>query len=47
VKIESTAIVYWRVEYSGDSQYLGRLSDCAENINATLNRDTGPGTNVP
>jgi Tfp pilus assembly protein PilW len=47
VKVESTATVYWRVDYSGDSQYLGRLSDCAENINATLNRDTGPGTNVP
>lgn len=51
VKIELTATspVYWRVEYSGDSNHFGRLSNtpnCVENINATLTGDTG-GTNVP
>jgi hypothetical protein len=46
IKIETTQTVYWRVEYSGDSNHFGRLSDCAENINATLTGDTG-GTNVP
>jgi hypothetical protein len=46
VKVEATATVYWRVQYSGDSSYFGRLSDCVENINATLTPDT-VGTNVP
>jgi hypothetical protein len=46
VKVESTATVFWRVAYSGDSNYFGRLSDCEENINATLTGHTG-GTNVP
>lgn len=48
VKINSTKQVYWRVEYTptGDSNHLGRLSNCVENINATLTGDTG-GTNVP
>jgi hypothetical protein len=38
--------VYWRVSYSGDTNHFGRLSDCVENINATLTGDTN-GTNVP
>jgi hypothetical protein len=46
VKVESTATVYWRVSYSGDANHFGRLSDCVENINATLTGDTN-GTNVP
>ena len=45
-KVESSATVYWRVSYGGDTNHLGRLSDCVENINATLTVDTG-GTNVP
>ena len=46
VKIEATATVYWRVQYSGDTNYFGRLSNCTENIAATLTPATG-GTNVP
>jgi hypothetical protein len=46
-KVESSATVYWRVAYSGDTNYFGRLSDCVENIDVTLNPDAGPGTNVP
>jgi hypothetical protein len=46
LKIEASAQVYWRVAYSGDTKYFGRLSDCVENINATLTGHTG-GTNVP
>jgi hypothetical protein len=45
-KVDSSGKVYWRVEYSGDTNHLGRLSDCIENIDATLTGDTG-GTNVP
>ena len=41
VKVESTAIVYWRVSYGGDSLHFGRLSTCVENINLTLTPDTG------
>jgi len=41
VKVESTAIVYWRVSYGGDSLHFGRLSTCIENINTTLTPDTG------
>ena len=47
LKIEATATVYWRVQYSGDSKYLGRLSNCTENIAATLTGDNSGGTNVP
>jgi hypothetical protein len=46
VKIETTQKVYWRVEYSGDTNHFGRLSDCVESIDATLTGDTN-GTNVP
>jgi hypothetical protein len=46
VAINTTQTVYWRVEYSGDTNHFGRLSDCVENINATLTGDTN-GTNVP
>jgi hypothetical protein len=45
-KVESTAKVYWRVQYSGNSAYFGRLSNCVENIDVTLTGHTG-GTNVP
>jgi hypothetical protein len=44
--ISSSQQVYWRVEYSGDANYFGRLSNCVENIDTTLTGDTG-GTNVP
>jgi hypothetical protein len=44
--ISSTQQVYWRVEYSGDANYFGRLSNCVENVNTTLTGDTG-GENVP
>jgi hypothetical protein len=47
LKIEASATVYWRVSYSGDVNYLGRLSNCAENIAVTLANDNGTGTNVP
>jgi hypothetical protein len=45
--VSSSATVYWRVEYSGNTSYFGRLSNCAESIAATLALDSGPGTNVP
>lgn len=45
-KVETTTIVYWRVEYGGDSNHFGRLSNCVEKIDATLTGHTG-GTNVP
>lgn len=45
-KVESTATVFWRVAYTGDSNHLGRLSNCVENINVTLTNHSG-GTNVP
>jgi hypothetical protein len=47
LKIEASATVYWRVQYTGDANYFGRLSDCSENIVATLNGDTTGGANVP
>jgi len=46
-KVEASATVYWRVQYSGDTQYLGRLSNCTENIAATLTADNSGGANVP
>lgn len=47
-KVESSATLYWRVEYTptGDANHLGRLSDCVENIATTLTGATG-GANVP
>jgi hypothetical protein len=44
--IDADAVVYWRVEYSGDANHFGRLSDCVENINVDFTGDTG-GDNVP
>jgi hypothetical protein len=45
VKVESTATVWWRVEFtSTNTQQKGRNSLCVENINATLTPDAGPGT---
>ncbi len=46
VKVETSTTVYWLVEYSGDTNHLGRLSKCVENIATTLTSDTD-GTNVP
>jgi hypothetical protein len=46
VKVESSATVYWRVSYTGDTNHFGRLSNCVENINVGLTGATG-GTNVP
>lgn len=45
-KVESTSSVFWRVAYDGDTNHLGRLSNCVENINVLLTNHTG-GTNVP
>jgi hypothetical protein len=45
VKVESTAQVYWRVEFtSTNTSQKGRNSLCIENINATLTGDPVPGT---
>jgi hypothetical protein len=44
VKVEASATVYWRVEYSGDDNHLGRLSNCTENIAVTLTGDSTGGT---
>jgi hypothetical protein len=41
VKVSSSATVYWRVAYAGDTNYLPDLSDCVENIAVTLNPDAG------
>ena len=45
-KVEADAVVYWLVEYGGDTNHFGRISDCVENIDVDLTGDTG-GTNVP
>jgi hypothetical protein len=45
VKVESTATVWWRVEFtSTNASQKGRNSLCIENINATLTGDPVPGT---
>jgi hypothetical protein len=44
LKVDSSATVYWRVEYSGDTNYFGRLSNCTENIAATLTADNTGGS---
>jgi hypothetical protein len=41
IKVETSTIVYWLVEYSGDSNHFGRVSKCVEKIDATLTGDTG------
>lgn len=46
IKVEADAVVYWLVEYGGDSNHFGRVSKCVENIDVDLTGDTG-GTNVP
>ena len=45
-KVETSTTVYWLVEYSGDANHFGRVSNCSESINATLTGDTD-GSNVP
>ena len=35
--------VYWRAEYSGDTNYFGRVSNCQEYITATLQANTTAG----
>jgi hypothetical protein len=49
VKVEATAQVYWRVEFtSTNTSQKGRNSLCVENINATLTGDTsGTAGNTP
>jgi hypothetical protein len=39
--------VYWRAEYSGDTNYFGRVSNCQEYITATLQANTTAGGTAP